>query len=114
MTYIRNNCPHCQQETRFHHTQIVVLALQDASQHPGSPLSYAYQHKCSECDSIVYKSCPKKIAQLLVRSGAEMKVWTPPDESIPKIDTPLCLDDLIDLHQLLQDPNFITKISSSS
>jgi hypothetical protein len=63
----------------------------------------AYVFRCPTCRMSVTKDAERRIVDLLVASGVELVEWAMPDELREAHDgAPICHDDLIDFHRMLQ------------
>lgn len=100
MTRIRATCPRCGEvELPAAEVELHVVRAPDGQLASGT--HYAFD--CPECGERVRKDADERICQLLTGSGVNVRVTpaarhpeSPPD------GPPLTVDDLIDLHLLLQ------------
>jgi hypothetical protein len=60
----------------------------------------------------VTKSAEPRIVDLLVSSGVELQVWTPPSELREHRPTgePFTHDDLLRFHELLQEDDWVARL----
>lgn len=65
----------------------------------------SYLFRCPACQMAVVKAAEPRIVDLLVASGVELSTWHLPAELLePKVGPTLTHDDLLDFHDLLDDP----------
>jgi hypothetical protein len=63
----------------------------------------SYIFRCPSCQMSVAKQAERRIVDLLVASGVRLERWDLPQEMFEqKLGSPICHDDLIDFHRLLQ------------
>jgi hypothetical protein len=103
MTNIRTNCPRCGEvETE---ASLVSLRVQ-ATTGEGT-----YSFVCPVCEERVRKPADRKLVELLRSVGAETSLADPhPSASWRPELPPLTLDDLIDLHFLLQEEDWFVEL----
>jgi hypothetical protein len=74
-----------------------------------------YVFRCPSCQMSVVKPAERRVVDMLVASGVELVEWDLPAElSEPRGGAPICHDDLIDFHRLLQDDGWFDSVVASS
>ncbi len=103
MATIRANCPTCA-DVELTTRDLRVQVCSDTNQ--GS-----YSFRCPSCRMAVAKQAEPRIIDLLVSSGVRMHLWRLPAElHDPKIGPPICWDDLLELHELLEQPDWFAQL----
>ena len=102
---IRASCPTCGDiELTSRDVSVQVCA----SNNQGS-----YAFRCPQCAVAVSKMAEQRIVDLLVSSGVRLAVWSLPAElDEPKSGDPLDYDDLLELHQLLQEDGWFERLTA--
>ncbi|MFA5889479.1 MAG: hypothetical protein WDA27_00770 [Actinomycetota bacterium] len=99
MTTIRATCPTCGEVELTPDDILLMVCTQAAA-------SY-YQFDCPLCSEEVQKPADDRVVQLLISGGVAATVWDLPGEDHPRFQgPPITLDDLLDFHLLLQEPNW--------
>ncbi|HET9724827.1 MAG TPA: hypothetical protein VFR44_13445 [Actinomycetota bacterium] len=110
MTAIRIKCPTCGEVDLSPEEMSLFMAPS------GERLSYSFT--CPECALEVDRPASRKTAALLIAAGVETiplpiedEPVLPPEDHSPDPDAPpLTLDDLIELHFLLQDDDALAEL----
>ncbi len=103
MATIRATCPTCE-DVELTTRDLRVQVCSDTNQ--GS-----YSFRCPMCRMAVAKQAEPRIIDLLVSSGVQMHVWRLPAElSETKEGGPLGWDDVLELHDLLQRPDWFEQL----
>jgi hypothetical protein len=103
MTTIRATCPRCG-DVRLASSDVTVRVCEDDG---GS----TYCFRCPGCDGTVAKDTTSEIADLLAWSGVRLDRWRRPAELDERRGgPPLTPDDLLDFHELLQRPDWFSKL----
>lgn len=107
MTTIKATCPRCGEvELTPDDIQLRVCTY--------SPASF-YLFQCPVCHEVVQKAADDRVVQLLISGGVSATVWELPGELRERRDgPPLTLDDLLDLHLLLEQPDWFDRLSKVS
>lgn len=105
MTTIKASCPMCGEvELTDHDIDLRVCSH--------APLSY-YAFICPGCRDEVRKPADDHVVSLLMSGGVTAHVWEVPKEAMePHTGPALTYDDLLDLHQALDDVNVIEHFRS--
>lgn len=116
MTTIRATCPDCGEvDLRPTDIQLTVVRADDL---PVAPES-RYTFTCPTCTEAVAKPADERIARLLTTGGVDVSVvhrdaahrQRAPDHPEQPGDGPaLTLDDLLDFHLLLQEPDWFDQL----
>ena len=103
MATIRAICPTCAD---------VELTTQDLRVQVCSDTNRgSYSFRCPSCRMAVAKQAEPRIIDLLVSSGVRMQLWRLPAElREPKIGPPIDWDDLLELHELLERPDWLAQL----
>lgn len=105
MTTIRANCPSCG-DVQLRAADLRVRVCSDDE-------TGTYNFRCPSCAQRVAKKANRHIVDLLVSSGVRMDVWRLPAElSEPRIGPPICPDDVLDMHLLLEEPNWFDQLAA--
>jgi len=104
MATIRASCPDCGDVELTTNDMTVRVCAEDQRG------SYAF--RCPSCEMAVTKSAEPRIVDLLVSSGVELQVWTPPLElREPKpVGEAFTHDDLLHFHELLQEEGWLARL----
>jgi hypothetical protein len=103
VTTIRANCPSCG-DVQLTRDDITVRVCADDER--GS-----YCFLCPRCARAVAKDATRRIVDLLVANGVRMQVWHLPGELVEtRSGAPLCPDDLLDFHLLLQTDDWFVRL----
>jgi hypothetical protein len=102
VTTIRATCPTCG-EVELTPDDIELRVCTHA------PASY-YEFACPLCADQVRKPADDRIVQLLISGGVSATVWELPDELRDQSGPALTLDDLLDFHLLLQEPDWFDRL----
>lgn len=103
MTTIKATCPGCG-EVELTPDDIELRVCNYA------PASY-YTFECPMCTETVQKPADDRVIQLLISGGVHAVVWELPAEvSEPRGGPPLNMDDLLDLHLLLQTETWFEQL----
>ncbi|MEO5678292.1 MAG: hypothetical protein ABIS47_01355 [Acidimicrobiales bacterium] len=103
MATIRATCPTCA-DVELTTRDLRVQVCSDTNQ--GS-----YSFRCPTCRMAVAKQAEPRIIDLLVSSGVRMHLWRLPAElHEPKQGAPFCWDDILELHDLLQAPDWFSQL----
>jgi hypothetical protein len=74
-----------------------------------------YVFRCPTCQMSVAKPAEQRIIDLLVASGVQLIEWRLPAElSEPHQGAPICHDDLIDFHRLLQSGDWFDAVLAAA
>jgi hypothetical protein len=107
MAKIRASCTTCG-DVELTTRDLVVRVCADDN-------SGTYNFRCPACAMRVAKAAERHIVDLLGASGVEVVVWTLPAElSERPIGQPICHDDLLDFHDLLQNDDALQTALSES
>jgi predicted RNA-binding Zn-ribbon protein involved in translation (DUF1610 family) len=110
VTTIRATCPTCG-EVELTPDDIELRVCTHA------PASY-YQFVCPLCAEEIQKPADDRVVQLLISGGVPATVWELPQEVREAHEGPtLTLDDLLDFHLLLEQPDWfqsLLKVSARS
>lgn len=104
MTTIKAMCPRCGE---------IELTPEDIELRvcTHSPASY-YTFECPSCLESVQKPADDRVVQLLISGGVPATVWELPDElAEAKEGAPFTVDDLLDFHLLLQQPDWFERLA---
>jgi hypothetical protein len=75
----------------------------------------SYVFRCPTCQMSVAKPAEQRIIDLLVASGVELIEWRLPAELFePHRGAPICHDDLIDFHKLLQTDGWFDAVLAAA
>jgi predicted RNA-binding Zn-ribbon protein involved in translation (DUF1610 family) len=102
-TKIRATCPACGE---------VELTPPDVELHvcTAAERSY-YAFVCPDCFELVTKPADQRVIRLLVSGGVPTRFWDPPAELLESHAGPtLTYDDLLDLHLLLEGPDWWSRL----
>ena len=104
MTWIEVNCPECGAvECKPGDFELAVCSVPSASY---------YALTCPMCHKRIQKAADERAVELLIAEGVTPRRWELPAEMLEAHDgPPLTLDDLLDLHLLLEDPNWFQVLS---
>ena len=103
MATIRASCPTCA-DVELTTPDLSVQVCSDTNQ--GS-----YSFRCPTCLMAVSKQAEPRIIDLLVSSGVRMRLWRLPAELLePKCGRPLSWDDLLEFHDLLEQPDWFARL----
>ncbi len=103
MATIRASCPTCA-DVELSTPDLLVQVCSDTNQ--GS-----YSFRCPTCRLAVSKQAEPRIIDLLVSSGVRMSLWRLPAELLePKIGAPFGWDDVLELHDLLERPDWFAQL----
>ena len=105
MATIRASCPDCGDvELTTADMTVRVCAADNRG---------AYAFRCPSCALAVTKSAEPRIVDLLVSSGVELVVWTPPLElrEPHPVGEAFTHDDLLKFHELLQEDGWLARLS---
>jgi hypothetical protein len=105
VTTIKATCPKCDE---------VELAPEDLELFvcTYAPASF-YLFECPDCRTVVQKPADDRVVQLLISGGVSARVWELPAElTEPRDGPPLTVDDLLDLHLLLEQPDWFDRLNS--
>jgi hypothetical protein len=70
-----------------------------------------YVFRCPSCQMSVVKPAERRVVDMLVASGVELVEWDLPAELFePRDGAPICHDDLIDFHRLLQNDGWFDSV----
>ena len=106
MATIRATCPTCA-DVELTTRDLSVQVCSDTRQ--GS-----YSFRCPTCLLAVSKQAEPRIIDLLVSSGVRMRLWRLPAElHEPKQGRPVSWDDLLEFHDLLQQPDWFDQLLGS-
>jgi len=71
----------------------------------------SYSFLCPTCRMAVAKPAEPRIIDLLVSSGVRMQVWRLPAEMAEaKVGRPFTWDDVLELHDLLERPDWFAQL----
>ena len=103
MATIRATCPSCA-DVALSTGDLCVQVCCDTNQ--GS-----YSFRCPSCRLAVSKQAEPRIVDLLVSSGVRLRLWRLPDElHEPKRGAAFSWDDVLDLHDLLEQPDWFAEL----
>jgi hypothetical protein len=104
-TRIRATCPTCG-EVELTPPQ-VELKVCTAAEHS------FYAFICPSCASMVTKPADERVVRLLISGGVQAEFWELPAELLEVHDGPaLTYDDLLDLHLLLESPDWWARLAT--
>jgi predicted RNA-binding Zn-ribbon protein involved in translation (DUF1610 family) len=113
MTRIRANCPDCG-DVELTPDEILIQVAHDDAELVGDGSQYRFT--CPDCAGTVTKPADDRIVQLLITGGVALEVAAPssvpppdlrPDHpEHPPAGAPLTMDDLLDLHLLLESDDW--------
>ncbi|MCA1832656.1 MAG: hypothetical protein ABR548_03655 [Actinomycetota bacterium] len=107
MTIIKAECPSCGEID----LKADAVDLQWCSHAPASYYCFA----CPQCATVVTKPADGSVAQLLISAGVRPTLWHLPQEVLEqKLGPALTVDDLIDLHVLLETEGWFDLLKSAS
>ena len=105
MSSVLINCSHCETSADVPAAG-VLLDLQ------ASALSWI----CLECGELDEQDVPPSLVQRLIEIGASLITseveGLPPHPETPPSGDPLTLDDLLDLHELLEQPSWLIRLAA--
>lgn len=116
MTRIRATCPSCG-EIELRPMDVVLRRVTDGFGELSDATSYRFS--CPDCAEIVEKPADERIASLLVSGGVVTEDVTegidddellPPHPEQPAGGPRLTRDDLLDMHLLLEDPDWFAQL----
>ena len=104
MATIRASCPDCGDVELTTVDMTVRVCSEDQRG--------AYAFRCPSCAMAVTKAAEPRIVDLLVSSGVELQVWSPPLElrEARPVGDAFTHDDLLKFHELLQDDSFMARL----
>lgn len=103
MTTIRATCPTCG-EVELTPDDIELRVCTYA------PASY-YQFTCPLCADAIQKPADDRVVQLLISGGVAASVWDLPSEAQDVHRGPaFTMDDLLDFHLLLEQPDWFAQL----
>jgi hypothetical protein len=103
VTTIKATCPRCG-EVELTPDDLELRVCTHA------PASY-YSFQCPMCIERVQKPADDRVVQLLISGGVKASVWELPEEMAEAKDGPaLTLDDLLDFHLLLEQPDWFERL----
>ncbi|MFN8015078.1 MAG: hypothetical protein U0R17_00525 [Acidimicrobiia bacterium] len=103
MTTIRANCPHCG-DVQLRANDLTVRIVSGSE-------NGSYTFICPSCERAVAKDASKRIIDLLVSTGVEVKIQKLPLElSETKTGPAINADDLLDFHIMLQDDAWFDRL----
>jgi len=71
----------------------------------------SYSFRCPRCHMAVAKAAEPRVISLLVSSGVRMHVWHLPAElDEPKVGCPISWNDVLELHDLLLEPDWFEQL----
>lgn len=104
MTWIEATCPTC--GTVECSPEIFELGVCDHK-----PASW-YAFRCPVCSERIQKPAEERVIELLIAEGVTPHLWNMPAELRETHDgPPLTLDDLLDLHLALEDPDWLATLA---
>ena len=107
MATIRATCPTCA-DVVLTTGELCVQVCCDTNQ--GS-----YSFRCPSCRLAVSKQAEPRIVDLLVSSGVRLRLWRLPAELLePKQGGAFIWDDVLDLHDLLEQPDWFAQLLDAS
>lgn len=102
---VEAECPRCG-PVRVSARDIVVYVREDV-------WTASYLFRCPGCSRAVRKEASQEATEILVAWGARVDLWRAPAEFLePKDGPPLTLDDLIDFHFLLEEPDWFDALTA--
>ena len=104
MATIRASCPDCGDVELTTVDMTVRVCSEDQRG--------AYAFRCPSCEMAVTKAAEPRIVDLLVSSGVELQVWSPPAElrEARPIGATFTHDDLLRFHELLQEDGWESRL----
>lgn len=103
MTTIRATCPGCG-EVELTPDDITLRVCTHG------PASY-YEFSCPLCAEQIQKPADERVVQLLISGGVAATVWELPEEfSEQRGGAPFTMDDILDLHLLLDSPDWFDRL----
>lgn len=119
MKTIRATCPLCSDEVDLQPTEI-TLHLVDPIIHPQADSS-RYGFECPRCEVFVVKPAGQHAVELLIEGGVQLSTepvapWeaAPTHPEDPPAGPELTHDDLLDLHLLLQRPDWFDRLRAAA
>ncbi len=116
MTRIRANCPDCG-DVELAPEDMLIEVSHDADDLVGQ--GSCYRFVCPDCAVTVRKPADDRIVQLLITGGVPLEVTD--DQDVDGVGPrhpetavdgpPLTLDDLLDLHLLLEDEDWFSRLA---
>ena len=104
-TRIRATCPDCG-EVELTPPDVELKVCTQA-------LHSFYAFVCPDCVQVVTKPADERVVRLLISGGVEAQFWEPPAELLEIHDGPvLTYDDLLDLHLLLESPDWWARLAT--
>jgi hypothetical protein len=105
MTWIEVNCPECGPvECQPADFELAVCNV---------PSSSYYAVTCPVCHTRIQKTADERAIELLIAEGVHPQRWELPAELLESHDgPPFTLDDELDLHLQLQDPNWFEALTT--
>jgi hypothetical protein len=105
-TRIRATCPACGEVELT--PPDVELKVCTAAEHS------FYAFVCPACRRLVSKPADERVVRLLISGGVRPVFWDPPAELLEARDgPPLTWDDLLDLHLLLESPDWWARLEAA-
>lgn len=116
MTRIRASCPSCG-EVDLTPDQVLLAVYRDDEGQVAAGSHYRFE--CPDCVTVVTKPADTRIAELLTTGGVPTEEEPVPAED-PRPRHPedppggpaLTLDDLLDLHELLREPDWFARLEA--
>jgi len=107
MATVRTSCPDCGDLELTHRDLTVRVCAEDRRG--------TYVFTCPSCNMAVTKPAESRIVDLLVSSGVELVVWSPPLELREPRPTGerFTHDDLLKLHDLLLDESWLEQLCNN-
>ncbi len=112
MTTIKATCPSCGE---------VTLTPADIELHvdPSGDTESSYEFLCPQCAHAIRKPADDRVVRLLVSGGVSPVRPEPDPAPAPTLaerfdDAPLCHDDLLDFHALLEADDWFDRLLSAS
>lgn len=104
MTWIEATCPECGPVECT--AKIFELAVSER------PEASWYAFTCPSCNQRVQKHAEERVVELLIAEGVTPTTWTVPAEADEQHEgPPLTLDDLLDLHLVLEEPDWFERLA---
>ena len=112
MTNIRVTCLCCRGVTLFRPAQLLLLAQ------PGESAG-TYLFLCPVCQRLTVRSAPAREIELLIAAGVRPTEAADPETGVPpetgrNAGRPFTSDDLLDLHLLLADDDWTSRLAESA
>ena len=107
MSSVRTMCPHCIAPLELEPAEILVVAT------PTAGTNGSYPYFCRTCERVTVAAVSPAAFRVLVIAGATLPRCEPEPRPVPSARR-LTVDDLIDFHELLNSPDWFTRLQHPS